>query len=140
VFVITNQAAIGRGLTTTQSQADLHQRMLRELQAEGGSITQVYLCPHRPEDLCACRKPEPGMLLQAAADHGVDLASSFTVGDSWGDIAAGQRAGTRTVLVATEQPVDAYLASEMGRLWRPEFVARDLLEAVAIVLRELKPI
>lgn len=105
VFVITNQAGIGRGY---YPEADFHTltAWIHEQFAQaGGRIERTYFCPHHPEHgvgayrvACSCRKPEPGMLLQAASDYGIDLAHSIFVGDKRSDMQAGQRAGVGTLL------------------------------------------
>jgi len=139
VLFVTNQSAIGRGLTTQREVDDIHARMLTEIQEAGGEVMGIYVCPHRPEDRCDCRKPEPGLLLRAAREHGIDLLQSFTIGDAWTDIAAGRRAGTRTILLTTEASPAMYLASETGGAWPPDDFAPDLANAVDIVLRSSNP-
>jgi D-glycero-D-manno-heptose 1,7-bisphosphate phosphatase len=101
VLVISNQGAIGRGLTTQAAVDEINRRMAAEIRAAGGRIDDVLCCPHRPEDGCACRKPRPGLLLQAAERWDLDLAASVLVGDAETDILAAQRAGCRPLLVLT---------------------------------------
>lgn len=101
VIMVTNQSAVGRGIITIPFLEWLHNRMLAEIEAAGGSVLAVYYCPHRPDGECTCRKPRPGMLQQAALDHNINLASSYIVGDALSDIAAGRAVGTRGVLVKT---------------------------------------
>jgi D-glycero-D-manno-heptose 1,7-bisphosphate phosphatase len=101
VIVITNQAIVGRGMVPAAVVDDIHRRMLAEVAAHGGRIDRVMYCPHRPDDACDCRKPEPGMLFQAAGEMGIDLAQSYLVGDAASDLVAGRRAGCRSFLVLT---------------------------------------
>ncbi len=101
IIVYTNQSGVGRGYMTEDALDVLHQHLLCEVAKTGGHITAIYACVHAPDAGCDCRKPKPGMLLQAARDHGIDLNASFAVGDSPRDIAAGHAAGCRTVLVLT---------------------------------------
>src|SRR5262245_42634607 len=82
IIVVTNQAVIGRGIISADVVEDIHQRMLAEITAWGGRIDRVIYCPHRPEDECLCRKPKPGMLLQAAQELNLDLSQSYLVGDA----------------------------------------------------------
>ncbi|NQT84637.1 HAD-IIIA family hydrolase, partial [bacterium] len=93
-------------------------------------IDKVYVCVHNDGDNCDCRKPKPGMLLQAAQEWNIDLAGSYMVGDRWKDIEAGERAGCTTILVRSpfseEQPE--------GRIVRSAFSAASLLEASEIIL------
>lgn len=99
IFVITNQSGIGRGWITGEQYRAVEAEMLR--QAGAGLIDAIYFCPDLPDAHSLRRKPAPGMVLEAAAEHGVDLARSFFVGDKAEDIECGRRAGTRTILVRT---------------------------------------
>jgi len=107
VILVTNQSAVARGLLTEKQLAEINKRLLELLKREGARLDAIYYCPHHPEGLgpyrqhCCCRKPEPGMLLQAAAGHGLNLGESYLVGDKLTDIIAGKRAGCRTILVKT---------------------------------------
>lgn len=95
--VITNQRGIGRGLMTKEELKAVHNHMHEELGIDGARLDAVYFCPHDEWENCACRKPQPGMILDAGRDLEIDLDSSYMVGDSPSDIGAGKRAGTRTV-------------------------------------------
>lgn len=98
VVVATNQRGIARGALTRLELDRIHDRMLAVLENDGAHIDKVYVCPH--EGGCACRKPEPGLLVQADADCPAEKAKSFMVGDSDSDIEAGRRFGVRTVRIA----------------------------------------
>jgi D-glycero-D-manno-heptose 1,7-bisphosphate phosphatase len=126
IFLITNQSGIGRGLLTEQQYRDVHREFLR--QAGEGSIDASYHCPDPPGVASRCRKPEPGMVLQAAAEHAIDLGGSFFVGDKAADIECGRRAGTRTILVLT-----GYGA---GQVCTPDFTCADMPAAVDLILAE----
>ena len=98
--VVTNQSGIARGLYSEVEYVALTEWMMAEFRSRGVPLTAVYHCPWHPEATVAAyrgdhpwRKPNPGMLLAAVAEHGIDLASSIMVGDRWGDIAAAQAAG-----------------------------------------------
>lgn len=134
IIVVTNQAAVGRGMLTTEILDDIHQRMVAEITAYGGRIDRIFYCPHLPQEGCHCRKPEPGMLLQAARDLDLDLAGSYLVGDAASDIQAGQQVGCHTILVLTgrgqEQLIPA-LHSSSGHFLT---ISRDLEDAVAHIL------
>lgn len=100
-IVITNQRGIGRGLMSEHDLEEIHERMQSTLAGRTGErFDALYHCPHETADACDCRKPLPGMLRRAATDHGIDLASSWMIGDSESDIEAGIAAGCRTILVA----------------------------------------
>jgi len=101
IFVVTNQAAVNRGLMSLETLADIHERMKEAIARAGGLITNVYYCPHDSHEECDCRKPLPGMLQQAARDFPIDLSKSFLVGDAWTDVAAGVAVGARSILLMT---------------------------------------
>jgi D-glycero-D-manno-heptose 1,7-bisphosphate phosphatase len=101
IVVVTNQAIVGRNMVPSSVVDDIHQRMVAEIEADGGRIDRVMYCPHRPEDRCGCRKPQSGMLLQAADEMGIDLSGSYLVGDAATDMLAGQRVGCRLFFVLT---------------------------------------
>jgi D-glycero-D-manno-heptose 1,7-bisphosphate phosphatase len=124
-FVITNQSGIARGLITEAQYHAVQEELLRQIGA--GVIDATYFCADPPAVPSGRRKPEPGMVLEAAAAYDIDLARSYFIGDKNADIACGQRAGTRTILVLTGYP------AEMDS--RPDFTAHDMTEAVEIVLR-----
>ncbi len=94
LFVVSNQPDVARG---TQDRAVV-ERMNAAL-AEALPIDEAFTCFHDDQDDCDCRKPKPGLILQAAERHGIDLGASFMVGDRWRDVEAGQRAGVRTVFI-----------------------------------------
>ncbi len=100
LVVVTNQSGIGRGLYTPADLETLHQHMRQQLLQQGVQLTAIYACPHHPQATlpayrsdCECRKPQPGMVLQAAREHGLDLAASCLFGDKASDIEAGEQAG-----------------------------------------------
>lgn len=111
IIIVTNQAIIGQGIVTAKIVEDIHQRLIAELTAYGGRIDRILYCPHQPEDKCHCRKPEAGMLLQAAEEMDIDLSHSYLVGDSITDLIAGQRVGCRTFLVLTGHGLQQLLPS-----------------------------
>ena len=105
ICVVTNQRGIARGYHTVEQMNELHAYMQREIAAAGGKIEKIYYCPHHPEGsvpeytgVCDCRKPKPGMLLQALADYDIDKAQSFLVGDSKRDVEAAEAAGVKGYL------------------------------------------
>lgn len=97
VIVVTNQRCVARGLISEADLQAMHQQMRDVLARDGAGIDAIYYCPHDLEPQCECRKPAPGLLLEAAKSHGVDLASSWMIGDSDSDIEAGKSAGCRTI-------------------------------------------
>ena len=93
LVVVTNQSGIGRGYYTLEQFDELCRFMLSEFEKEGVKIEKIYFCPHAPEADCLCRKPKPGMLLNAANELNIDLACSIMIGDKDSDVQAGQSAG-----------------------------------------------
>lgn len=101
VIVVSNQSIIGRGLVSQSVVDEIHQRMMAEIDAAGGRIDAVFYCPHRPDEGCGCRKPQPGLLLHAARELAIDLTRSFLIGDAESDVRAAQAAGCLPLLVRT---------------------------------------
>ena len=93
IVIVTNQSAIGRGLVRPEKADEINRRLVNLIQHHGGQVDGVYVCPHKPDDDCICRKPKPGLLLQAASELSLDLQRSCMIGDAWSDVQAGQRAG-----------------------------------------------
>lgn len=127
VIVVTNQSGIGRGYYSLAAMTAVHQRLDAELAAAGAHVDALYFCPHRPEDGCSCRKPAPGMFVQAASELGVDLARSVIIGDKFSDLVAGKAVGCRGVLVLTGHGAEE---RARGGPLEPEYVAADLPGAV----------
>lgn len=133
VFVVTNQAVVGKGLISRRTLDGIHEKMIDAVTAAGARVEAVLVCPHHPDDGCACRKPKPGMILEAAERFGVDLGRSYLIGDAASDVEAGALAGCRTVLVRTGRGTAA-AAECMGWPHAPDFVADDLVDAALWVL------
>lgn len=92
--VVTNQPDVARGTQTAEAVEEMHRVLAAAL-----PLDAIYTCCHDDVDRCDCRKPQPGSLLRAAANFGIDLSRSYMIGDRWRDIEAGQRAGCRTILI-----------------------------------------
>lgn len=102
IVIVTNQSAVGRGLVLQAHADEINRRLINLIHHRGGQVDGVYMCPHKPDDDCSCRKPRPGLLLQAARELTLDLQHSWMIGDAWSDLQAGQRAGVRqTILLKT---------------------------------------
>ncbi len=140
LIVVSNQTVVARGLCKEADVREVHRKLDALLEKMGGvPIDHYFFCPHHPNaDLieyrkeCSCRKPKPGMLQQAAETHDIDLRRSFMVGDRVSDIAAGVRAGCRTIQVLSgEHEAVAIEAPEEFADTKPEHVCSDLKEAAA---------
>jgi D-glycero-D-manno-heptose 1,7-bisphosphate phosphatase len=101
VSVATNQSGVGRGIMTLRDLAAVHDRMQQDALAVGGRIDAVFTCPHAPGARCLCRKPAPGLLLEAVAASGIAADSTLVVGDDRRDIEAARSLGLQAVLVRT---------------------------------------
>ncbi len=108
LVVVTNQSGIGRGLYTEIDFHNLNSYMKHLLQLHGVQLDGVYFCPHHPvhgidqyKITCKCRKPLPGMFLEAASDLHIDLSTSIVIGDKLSDIQAGRAAGVKTSILVT---------------------------------------
>lgn len=134
VIIITNQSAVNRGMIPLAELLAIHQELCAAVSAQGGRITDIFFCPHRPDENCDCRKPKPGLMLAAGKRHRIDLSRSIMIGDSAKDILAGQAAGCgRTVLVQTGNGKGALQSlDQTGR--GPDHVAVDLSAAADWIL------
>jgi histidinol-phosphate phosphatase family protein len=101
IVIITNQSVIGRGLTTHREMSKIHEKLRRELGRFGCTIDAIYYCPHRPDEECDCRKPNPGLILKASNELGIDTARSWMIGDKDMDLEAAKRAGCRGIKITT---------------------------------------
>ncbi len=101
VVVVTNQSCIGRGLIDRAALDAVHDRLQELLAERRGILMGIYVCPHTADEGCLCRKPRPGLLLDAAREYGFDLATTWLVGDAPRDLEAALAAGCRPALVRT---------------------------------------
>ena len=101
IVIITNQSVIGRGLTTHHEMSRINQKLREEIARLGCTIDGIYYCPHRPDEGCNCRKPEPGLILRASSELGIDPERSWMIGDKVMDLEAAKRAGCRGIRVIT---------------------------------------
>jgi D-glycero-D-manno-heptose 1,7-bisphosphate phosphatase len=123
VLVVTNQRGIARKLVTSDLVDRMHSILRVAAESEGGRIDKFYVCPHDYANACDCRKPNPGMLLRAQREFGIDLSHSWMVGDSDSDIEAGRNAGCRTILIGPAASSSA----------RSDFCADSLIDAVELI-------
>jgi D-glycero-D-manno-heptose 1,7-bisphosphate phosphatase len=138
--VITNQAAVGRGIIDESFVGEVHAALDARLAAGNARVDRYYYCPHHPEatlaayrEVCRCRKPGPGMIEQACRELDIDPRQSVTVGDRWLDVAAGRAAGTRAVLVRTGH--GGHEEAHVPDAARADAILNNLMEAVGWILR-----
>jgi D-glycero-D-manno-heptose 1,7-bisphosphate phosphatase len=138
--VITNQSGIGRGLIREPFLREVHEAIDARLVRGNARIDAYYFCPHHPQAVipeyrqdCRCRKPGPGLIEQACREMNLDSRRSVMVGDRWLDVASGQAAGTRTVLVRTGDGLHEAEHPPAGA--RADAILNNLMEAVGWILR-----
>ena len=139
VVLVSNQPGIAKEHLSLAAFEEIKERMRSELEMDGAHLDAEYYCLHHPEasaeefrTVCECRKPDPGLLLRAASDMNLDLTRSWMIGDGLTDVAAGKKAGTRTILLSRMKCELCHLMEEQNA--RPDGVARDLVEATRTIL------
>jgi D-glycero-D-manno-heptose 1,7-bisphosphate phosphatase len=144
VIVMTNQSGVARGYFPEELVRRVHQKIARELAARGARVDAFYYCPHYPNgpvkaygQACHCRKPETGMIDEAAKRFKINVSASFVVGDSYRDMRMGFRAGARTVLVMTGYGRGEYAYHRQRWLRKPDQIAENLQDAAEKILKQL---
>lgn len=142
LVLATNQSAVARGLITEAKLAEVHAHLAAQLERQGAHLDGIYTCPHHPSEgeapyrrACECRKPSPGLLLQAARDLDLDLPRSWMIGDAERDIEAGRAAGVRGILVGTGKGTREIVHMRaMGA--PPDHFSPDVLAAARWILEQ----
>jgi D,D-heptose 1,7-bisphosphate phosphatase len=141
LIVITNQSGVARGYFPESALVAVEERVRQLLAGVGVPLAGFYYCPHHPDGVvqefatnCYCRKPEPGLLLRAADNHGIDLSQSWFIGDILNDVEAGRRAGCKTVLIDNGNETEWQLS--FGR--SPHYIVADLAEAALVIKSDRK--
>jgi D,D-heptose 1,7-bisphosphate phosphatase len=141
-IIISNQASLGIKKISQKNFDEVRETMTERLKKQGAIIDAQYYCFHHPfasivkyKKKCDCRKPEPGLLLQAAKEHNIDLAKSWMIGDSVYDVLAGNAAGCRTILLGYIHEAE-YLRILEKKLngVKPDYLIKNLKEAIDIIL------
>jgi len=136
VIVVTNQSGVARDIFPESLVHQVHEKMIAELSAGGARVDAIYFCPHKTEDACECRKPNPGLLERAAGEHALDLSSSWVVGDRYADLEMGYAAGARGILVMTGYGRGEYELHRTRWARQPDALAENLTEAVRRILND----
>jgi histidinol-phosphate phosphatase family protein len=138
LVVITNQSGVARGMFSREALGRVEGELRRLLAREGVRLAGFYYCPHHPEGsdrrfavACSCRKPEPGLLRQAAAELGIDLPASWMIGDILDDVEAGRAAGCGTILLDNGNETEWQLSPQR----MPDMLADDLEHAASMILQ-----
>jgi D-glycero-D-manno-heptose 1,7-bisphosphate phosphatase len=137
LIVISNQSGVARGYFTEAELVPMMQALQGILSRVGIKLADFYYCPHHPQGVvpaytadCNCRKPQPGLLYQAADEHSIDLDQSWFIGDILHDVAAGRSAGCRTILLDNGNETEW----QLSRNCLPHHTVGNLLEAAKIIL------
>jgi D-glycero-D-manno-heptose 1,7-bisphosphate phosphatase len=135
VIVVTNQRCIAKGQLTEADLRQMHERMTGDLAQAGAKIDAAFYCPHEVEPRCDCRKPAPGMLLNAARSRGIDLGKSWMIGDSDNDVEAGRNAGCKTArILATDATLSEAVRIPKATI-TADIAASSLLDAIRQILK-----
>jgi D-glycero-D-manno-heptose 1,7-bisphosphate phosphatase len=134
-IVISNQSALSRKLISPEELNDIHMMMKKTIASAGGRITDIFFCPHMPDDGCECRKPEPGLIFRAQRKYNINLVEAVMVGDSIKDIECARNAGCgAAVLIKSGNDLEAENALKRKRIF-PDHVAQNLREAVKWIIK-----
>ena len=141
VVLVSNQPGIAKGNISAEIFKEIMKKMNEELAKDRAFLDRQYYCFHHPEAKieelkanCECRKPKPGLLLQAAQDLDIDISQSWMIGDSLTDVKAGNGAGVRTILLGSMKCELCHLISKENA--RPDAIASNLKEAVEVILKQ----
>ena len=135
IVVITNQSGVGRGLIPLKVAEEINKRLATAVEIAGGRIDGTFMCTHAPEDACICRKPRPGLLLQAARELSIDLGQSIMIGDALSDLKAGKAAGVGlSAIVLTGRGAQQVQLPESVNL-QPFLIFNTLAEALENLIR-----
>jgi D-glycero-D-manno-heptose 1,7-bisphosphate phosphatase len=137
VVVVTNQSGAARGYFPASLVQEVHEHLKQLLAAGGAHLDGIYACLHHPDERCACRKPRPTLLEQAARDLDLDLARSYLVGDRYNDVETAANAGGKGILVLTGYGRGEYEYLRAAQPVQPVHVAPDLEAAVEWILQDL---
>lgn len=129
LIIITSQSGIGRGYYTMKDFEKFNNHLIQELKKNNIKIEKTYICPHKPEDKCDCRKPKAKLINDAAKDLDIDLKKSFMIGDMKRDVEMGHNAGCKSILVLTGKGIKEKENSNA------DYVARDLVDAAKWILK-----
>ncbi len=133
IFIISNQAGVGKGLYTLEDLDRITGYMLKEFARNKSGVEGVYYCAHRNEDNCSCRKPKAGLIKKAIAGRDIDIKNSFFVGDTIRDIQTARAAGCRSILIFSGQE-----SPENRDSWpvQPDYVFSDLYQAAKFIIQK----
>ena len=132
LIIISNQPGVALGYFKEEELKKVEEKITDLLGKNQVKLDGFYYCPHSENDICDCRKPKPGLLLNAAKDHDVDLSKSWMIGDILNDVEAGNRSGCKSILIDNGNETEWIMSS----LRKPSFTARNLKEAAEFIMVE----
>jgi histidinol-phosphate phosphatase family protein len=130
IILVTNQSAVGRGIISLEAAEAINRQLVDEIERSGGRVDGIFMCPHAPSDGCQCRKPLPGLLIQAANLLHLDLSASYLIGDAITDIQAGQAAGVRQAILVRTGRGHSQASLPETSLLKPFLICNSLEEAL----------
>lgn len=133
IAIISNQAGVNKGFFTMDDLNNINENMIRTISSRGGRIRSAHYCPHRSDEACDCRKPNTGLFMEALKGDKVDFNKTYFIGDGSMDVEAGRRMGCKTILLLSGK---SRLEDIEGWRHKPDFVKKDLLEAVNWILEK----
>jgi D-glycero-D-manno-heptose 1,7-bisphosphate phosphatase len=137
IVVVTNQSLVGRGIISAEEAAGINNRLVAAVRDSGGQIDAVFMCPHAPSAYCDCRKPRPGLILQACTQLSLDLSRSVMIGDALSDIGAGQNAGIPLNILLSTGRGEAQRKLPEAQSMKPFHTCASLDDAVDALLSGL---
>ncbi|MDD5687070.1 MAG: HAD-IIIA family hydrolase [Elusimicrobia bacterium] len=126
-FVVTNQSGIARGYSKRSDVCKMNKTIVETLKEKGALVNYIYFCPHKPDDKCACRKPEKGMIIQAKKDFNIDLKYSYVVGDAQSDINLAKNIGAKSIFVLT---------GDCKKVEGADYIAKDVSDAAEWIIKQ----
>jgi D-glycero-D-manno-heptose 1,7-bisphosphate phosphatase len=133
IFIISNQAGVGKGLYSQKTLDLITSNMLREIEKAKGKISEVYYCTHRKEDNCSCRKPKIGLIRKASKRRRINFKKSFFIGDTIRDVDTAKRLGCRSILVLSGKEK---LTNRKNWQIQPDLIFKNLYSAVEFILKQ----
>jgi histidinol-phosphate phosphatase family protein len=137
IIVITNQSGIARGYLTEEILGTIHAKLKSDVEKYGARVDAIYHCPHHPDDKCACRKPNTGLLDQALKDWNIDIKESYFIGDKILDVEAANRVGCKAILVPNSEPEIRLLKNQDNFPGKIDFLGTDFLSAASWVINDV---
>jgi D-glycero-D-manno-heptose 1,7-bisphosphate phosphatase len=136
IIVITNQSGLARGYFNEEVLKNIHDKMQAKVRNSGGRIDAIYYCPHHPDDKCACRKPNIGMIQKAASEWNIQLKDSYFIGDKYLDVETANRAGCKAIIIPNSAPELDLLNGDNSYKVKIDRICPDFISAAGWILQE----